>query len=196
VLIPSSVVSSDTGAISWINDLTKQPGVGMVGIIGAVRAVAACVQITYVGSESSRAGFISVGQTTVGAFSSYTTLSNTRSAAEYTTRMPGSTVEYRLEPTDSSQEFTPNNGAPQAEVGNQPCIIVAASGIPASTGIRVRLVSVLEWVPKAGAGVGAPLVPPVSGSSMTHVLQWLNATKPSWQVDLITGLGGLAAAML
>lgn len=194
VFIPSTVVNSETIGINWVNSFNNQPGNTMAAVVGQVRAVAACVRATYAGTEQNRGGFLSMGQMTQEAAFSLGNLAQVRANLERTTRMPGGTAEFRMEPNAESGEFMTvmASGAPMG-LSRLPTLVVAASGLAPSTGIRVRLTTVFEWVPKFSGGMSAPYGPPPSSSSYTVVLRWLNAHYPNWQVDL---LGAAATGVL
>lgn len=201
VIIPTTVVASDSATITWSSSFSRTPGYGMAGLFGSVRVVSACLQAQYVGPEQTRAGIFSMGQMSRGAAVQFTTLSDIRSSGERVLRTPDGTAEIRLAPTGDSDSFNAVDGA-GAGLPNEkmlPSLVFCASGIPSSTGIRIRLVQVLEWTPKPGSGADATTISNSSGNSLTHVLTALEKANPNWRYDLLTGMAAYApraAAML
>lgn len=191
-VIPTTVVSSDTGAIVWNANSTYQCGTTFAATGAAVRAVSACMQISYVGSELTRAGVFSVAQMNRYQALGYTTTAKLRSAAERVVRIPDGVLEIKLAPTAKNADFYSTN-IDQADSGEWPCLVFTASGIPSSTGIRVRLVQVLEWLPAASTGVISNTSSTRSFNSLQQVLAAMYQANPQWQYELLTGLGAYAA---
>lgn len=193
VVTPTTVVSGDTAAIVWNNNLGLQPGVGMVNMFGSTRAVAACLQISFVGSENARSGVVSMTQTTRDAAVATTSLAQMRSVSTRIVRMPDGVLEVKLSPTAANQNFLPCNAATTALGNEHPTLAVSVSGIPSSTGVRFRLVQVLEWLPAGGAGIMTNSDVSSSKNTLTSVISAMQAANPSWQYDLLVGLGAYAA---
>lgn len=183
VFAPSAVVTTDTGTITWTANTANQPGYGMAPSFAAVRTVAACLQVTYAGTEQQRAGFVSIGQTDLAAAGGYNTLAKLRTAADVVVRMPNESIQYAFEPNNHSSSFMSTTVA-NTDRESHPCIYVAASGMAGSTGVRVRMVVVYEWLPTAMNGGTNALVPAPSESTYSSVLRWLAKIDPDWQLTL------------
>jgi hypothetical protein len=177
----------------WQNSIFQQPGYGLSGIAGAVRAVSACIQVSYIGSENSRAGIVSLHQSTLASALTYTSLATARGAADRVVKMPDGTLELKLRPGATSSGFSPVLGALQDDRDGLPCLVATVSGIPGGTGCRFRLVVVYEWIPKVSSGVMTNSMVADSMNSLQMVLNVLDKAKPGWQYDLMTGLGAYAA---
>lgn len=190
---PLSVVTSDTSAISWTPNTTNQCGATFAGSTSSVRAVAACLQVSFVGSELNRAGVISLAQMTKQTAMSYTTLAKLRSGAERVVRVPDGVLEIKLSPMAKNADFQTTTSTALTDTGEMPALVMSCSGIPASTGVRVRLIQVVEWTPAAGAGVTNPSTAVNSSSSLQTILGAMTQANPQWQYDLLTGLGAYAA---
>ena len=122
------------------------------------------------------------------------TLATLRQLADRVVRTPDGTLEMKLTPTGHSEELVSIGGFASPE--NHPCLVGSVSGIPVSTGVRVRLVQVLEWTPKAGSGALAGVSSPESGNTINQVLRAMTVRNPNWRYDLMTGLGSYAAKAL
>lgn len=192
-VIPTTVINSDTGAITWAENATYQCGTTFGLTAGAVRAVSACLQVSYVGSELTRAGVVSLAQMNRNQAIAFTTTAKLRSSAERVVRMPDGVLEIKLAPNAKNGDFASTVGATAADAGEWPSLVFTATGIPSSTGLRVRLVQVLEWVPTASTGVVSSTSSSKSFNSLQQVLASLYAANPQWQYDLLTGLGAYAA---
>lgn len=174
----------------------RQPGYDfLVGAASQFRSVAACIQVTYPGSEQSRAGIVALGQTTLRAARSPVSLDGLRTTATNVSRMVDGTLELRMVPNEASALWcTPGDG-PDAPglvaMDDTPALFVSVAGIPVSTGVRVRFVNVVEWIPKIN-GVNTPNaeVPPTSRNTTTEVLQALYKAG-SWAYT-IPGAGAFA----
>lgn len=193
VVIPSTVVNSDTGTITWSNDIAKTPGYGMASMFGSTRAIAACLQVSYVGSEQTRAGIVSLCQTSRDAALSATSVAAMRSVSQRVVRMPDGVLEVKLAPFGDSATFLPCETASTLSANQMPSLAVSVSGIPASTGVRFRLVQVLEWMPRGNSGALTDVTQTDSSNTLTSVLSALHAARPEWQYELLTGLGAYAA---
>jgi len=196
VIIPTTVVNSDTASITWSSAFTRCPGVGMAAMFGSVRAVAACIQMQYVGSEQTRAGVFSMAQMSRGACGLFTTVADIRSSSERVLRVPDGVVEMRWTPTGDSDTFNTVGGTGLGNESALPSLIVTASGIPSSTGIRVRLVQVLEWSPKPGSGADSNSVSTASDNTLGQVLRYMESTAPTWRFDLMSGMAAYAPKLL
>lgn len=193
VTIPTTVVNSDSGTITWSPAYANQPGYAMRTSFGAVRAVSACMQVSYVGAEQTRAGVIALGQTNLGQAILNTTTSALRGMAERVVRTPDGVLEIKMKPNAHSSTFvTVGDPTVDAPLEN-PCLVCSVTGIPSSVGIRIRLVQVLEWMPATGMGVQLSATSLFTKNTLLEVLRYLGEKNPSWQYDLLTGLGAYAA---
>lgn len=197
VIVPTTVVNSDTGAITWTASTNLQPGLGMVNMLGSARCVAACVQVSYVGSELSRAGVVSLSQTTRAVAVGATTTAQMRSMAQRVVRMPDGVLEVKMAPNGATMDFIAcDAGLGSVLTDDLPTLCVGVSGIPGNTGVRFRLVQVLEWLPKAASGAITNSTQSESTATLTMVLAELKRARPDWQYELLTGLGAYAAKAL
>jgi hypothetical protein len=192
VVTPSTVVNSDSGAIVWSQNYPAQPGAALVGSIGTCRAVSACMQVSFLGSELNRSGVVSLTQTSYGNAAGFLSLAAIRSGAERVVKLPDGTLEIKLVPTAKNADFNQVAGA-KSDAVELPALTMSVSGIPSSTGVRVRLVQVLEWQPTQNTGIVNNTIVSKSYSTLQAVVSEMNEKRPGWQYELITGLGAYAA---
>lgn len=194
VTIPTTVVNADTATITWVDAPTSScPGGGMASIMTQCRAVAACLQISFVGSELQRAGVVSLSQSTYQTATSMSTTAQIRANSERVVRMPDGVLEIKLAPTDLNANFAPAAALAAPDKYMMPCLVASVTGIPSSTGVRVRCVQVLEWTPAASDGVVMSTKSADSDSTLAGIIRFLQTARPDWQYELITGLGAYAA---
>lgn len=189
--IPTTVVNSDTATIVWQGGTAFQPGYSLRGGYSAVRAISACAQLSFVGSELNRAGVVSMAQMTVAEASTLTTVAAIRSASERVVKMPDGVLEIKLAPNSTSPMFSPISGADS--YNQQPCLVLSASGIPSSTGVRIRLITVFELMPNTGSGIMSSTATSESQSTLGVILGAMQKANPQWRYELLTGLGAYAA---
>lgn len=195
VQIPTTVVNSDSSTIVWTSGTTLQPGYNFAGTIGACRAVSACLQVSYVGPEQTRAGLVALYQTTTGAALNAVTTAAMRSTAERVVRTPDSVLEIKLKPTPANEGMVSPLSV-NYDYTNMPALCACVTGIPSSTGMRFRLVQVLEWVPKAASGVISSAMEGTSNNTTTQVLRAMDAANPHWQYELLSGIASVGVKAL
>lgn len=186
----NAATTSDTAALAWSQDTTKAPGTSYLGTNAIqVRCLSACVQVMWPGSELSRQGIISLGQGGAGGISSaITQIGQLRAAAQATERMPNDMLEIKWRPNDFEQNWnsaagilgTPSND----ELDKWSALYITASGMPASVGIRVRIVAVYEYIPRPDVMSGATtnIAKPSNTDTLGRVLSALDATG-QWMIS-------------
>lgn len=201
LMVPTTVLATDSGTIGFANSYTLQPGYTfLANNAKSFRSIAACMQVTWTGSELNRQGVVGVGQTNMANCMGGTqTLANLRVLASKVGRMPDTMAEIKLRPNDASYRFVDNTLSPtlataQSVYGDLPSLFVTVSGIPGSTGVRIRLVNVVEWMPATATGITNPDSSYYSGRSTTQDV--MNATKSvNWAHigNMAYQVGGVAA---
>lgn len=146
---------------------TLQAGPGYTSLItnqnvGAFRTIAACLQVYYPGSEQNRAGILGIGQTNAGNVLAPASISTglIRTGAQFVERTPKDFVEIKWKPNVYDMEWTPASldGGNVALTYRRSALISSTTGIPISTGMRYRMVLVVEYLP--GSSQGQPFGPP------------------------------------
>jgi hypothetical protein len=146
---------------------------------GTFRVLSACLQTYYPGTELTRAGITGVGQAPLGAFggASGTTAANMRSLANYVERTPEQSAEIVWRPSEFDLQWTQANNIDVITSSNEfrrSGLFSCSSGIPVSTGMRYRMVAVIEWVPGVAFGQPSIIRTPTSNNTLTHVLNTLD----------------------
>lgn len=178
---------------------SRQPGIGLLPSMSAYRVVAACMQVSFVGSELQRAGVVSVGQVTASVLNTGSlTVAGLRALSSTVVRIPDGELEIKLRPTAISQKFVPVSGTNlDSDYAAQPALIATMAGIPVSTGMRVRLVAVYEWIPAVASGCILPdNASSNSNNTISQVLKFLDTRFPQWQVKILTAATKIMAPML
>lgn len=155
---------ADDGTLcSWYNFYgANMPGnVFLATNAGVARCVAACMQVYWPGSELNRQGFVSVFRGSaddVRPFATDVSVANLRAASPYVCRIPQDKLEVKWQPDQADTRFvstTPTVGANVSHIQSGPAAIgVTWAGLPADTGVRIRLVAVYEWQPRTNAASG------------------------------------------
>lgn len=202
------------------------PGLNfMQGVAGTYRALAACVQLTWLGKETDRAGtvFSYTGPADLlvdfrKLQSSYddqiTTAAQARSLCPSVERTPSGTYERKWAPQADDDEFRTVGAsstagqvgatladlpifADETNYGGLGSIVAGFSGVGSTGAMRVRLVTVVEWVPgiKSSSIVTKP-VPAPTRNTMNDVLVALDKTSPDWTLSSGVAVAVRTAKML
>lgn len=180
-LIPAVAVNSVTNLASVSTAAGIQPGYSYLSTNAAsFRPVAACMQITYLGTESNRSGVVNYGCVSGGTYNvgdvvNSATLANVLERFE---RTPVGTLEQKWRPTAFDQTFKDTTANPTAsEIARYGSLGLAFSGLVAAAGLRVRLVAVYEYQPINTLGiVSVSSSRNTSSNSLDHVVNALDST--------------------
>lgn len=178
VLANSVPSATDTSAWNLTLPLGA-PGTSFLATTDQFRPVAACAEVYWPGTELNRSGIVSLGVVDTGLINTYSAgnLGSTaifRQLCQHTERMPVNKATVNWRPGNADQD-TLQSVASANFYGHQ-SILITASGFPVNTGIRVRLVVVMEWWPKAGTGFVSAVPRSVSKTSVQEVLTALDRT--------------------
>lgn len=174
-------LTNDGVTATCLNTLVaQQPGYSFLYSNAAVhRSVAACIQISWPGTEYNRGGIMAVGQTTLNQFAAGTvSAAQLRTLATHVERTPDGVIEIKMVPNDESENWlSPIWGtAPEGGMQDLPTLFWSAAGLTAGTGVRVRMVNVVEWKPKSNTGMminSASQVANVSTNTTQNVLKYM-----------------------
>jgi hypothetical protein len=147
---------------------------------GTFRVLSACLQVYYPGSEVSRAGIMGIGQAPFGSFAGPTGVSTSsmRTLANYVERTPEAYSEIVWRPSEFDLQWTQSNNIDAPGSSNElrrSTLFSSTTGLPVSTGMRYRMVAVVEFVPSAGFGQTSIVHQPASNNTLTHVLNTLES---------------------
>lgn len=172
---------------------------------GSVRAVAACVQVMYPGSELNRAGVVGVGtapaETLVdniaainGGGGINVSAAVVRTTCAHVERMPATMVEAKWYPGEADQvsqtPILPSVYTPLLNGRN--ALVVSVSGFPVSTGVRIRAVAIYEVGLNSvtgGLGTVVQAAPPVSTVLPATVIKSLFDKDPQWWLETAVKTG-------
>lgn len=180
-LVPATAINSVTAMTGVSISAATQPGYTyLLANASTFRTVAACMQITYLGTEANRSGVINYGNANGSTFNvgdavASATLANVLEKFE---RTPVGTVEVKWRPSAFDQTFKePALNPTAAELARYQSLGLAFSGLVAAAGLRVRLVAVYEYTPINNLGVAnVSSSRNTSSSSMDHVINFLDSS--------------------
>jgi len=119
------------------------------------RCVAACVRVTYPGSESGRSGRIHFGQCPAGSYDDTATIKPKDAAVllQHYSRTPTETVEVIWRPAVGDFDMVdPSEVASAQQRDRKSAVNVVWAGLPTTTGMVFHFIAVYEWVPVPGLG--------------------------------------------
>lgn len=144
-----------------------------------VRCVAACMKITFSGSESARAGRIHYGHTNAGILDSGVTATpdGTAQTLQHYTRTPPDTIELVWRPNISDTEFNdPTETASAVIRDRKSALTLVYANLPPAVGITLHFTAVYEWTPAVNLGVSHNAMgKAVSRNTLDDVLDALKA---------------------
>lgn len=187
---PAAPLLTDTTAATTINNLaTQQPAFSFLNAnAAAYRSVAACIQVSWPGTELARGGIIGVGQSTLTQFAGVAlTAAQLRTMASHVERTPDGVIELKMVPNAESENWMNPTWAlaPEGSMQDLPALFWSASGLSPGVGLRVRLVTVVEWKPKVNTGMminSAATVANVSSHTTQNVLKYMHQLG-EWAVN-------------
>ncbi len=122
----------------------------------AVRCIAACMKITFTGSESGRSGRLHYGHTNAGMLDlgQVTSVDQIAQTLQHYSRTPADTVEIIWKPNIADAQFVdPTATAVPALRDARASVTMAVAGLPTGTGMTVHFTAVYEWTPAVNLGV-------------------------------------------
>jgi hypothetical protein len=189
------------------------PGAAFLAANGmAIRAVAACTQVTYPGTELNRSGVVSIGVMSAGTLINNiitgegggnvgTTPAGVRIATQHVQRMPQEKMECKWFPGDEDANPSSYINRPTAyaqQLNGRNAIVLSASGFPTAVGIRVRNVGVYEISLGSSANTGQvqAVTPPRSSNTAGNVLKFLADKDPQWYLDAANKVGSVIGSII
>lgn len=145
-----------------------------------VRCVAACLKVTFPGSESVRSGRVHYGHTTAGTIDSgqNVTADQVAQLLQHYGRTPTDTIELYWLPGIADTEFNdPTENASAVIRDRKASLTVAAAGLPAGVGLTFHLTAIYEWTPAQNLGLANnSLGKNMSRNSMDDVIDAIKRT--------------------
>lgn len=146
----------------------------------AVRVVAACLIVTYPGSELSRSGRVHYGHTSGALIDLGDSLNSDQVSGtlEHFERTPATAIEIVWKPNDADQLFTdPNATTLASEKDRKAAITFSWAGLPASTGLTFKFVAVYEYQPVRALGIANPSMSrSTAPETLDRVLNYISGT--------------------
>jgi hypothetical protein len=113
-------------------------------------------------------------------------------------RMPSQMLEFRWRPNDGDQMYIDaNTDTPGVEFARRGALALVWKGIPVSTGLRIRMVAVYEYIPDVSQGIVNPTTSrSFSKNTLDHVVNVLDkaANWASSNIDMVGSFANLAMA--
>lgn len=149
-----------------------------------VRCIAACMKVTFAGTESARSGRIHYGQTQSGMIDNGQTITadGVAQTLQNFSRTPTDTVEIVWKPEIGDTEFNdPTEAAGALIKDRKGALTFAFAGLPTAVGFTVHLTAVYEWTPAVSGGIGHNTNgKPLSSNSLDDVLTTLQRAGVSF----------------
>lgn len=150
--------------------------------VGSFRCLSACIQVYWPGTELNRAGVVGLMQSNYGDINDFATPVTPgflRSASTYVERTPQDKLELKWTPSEADLNWTEqgaNDTGIASSYAKRSTLTVSAAGLPANTGLRVRLTAVYEWKPLQVTGIAMQRTVARSNNTLSHVLNVLDST--------------------
>jgi hypothetical protein len=211
IFCPSTMTYySTTSAFPLVTDATTWTGIqtgNQASLFGSnllsvenseYRVLSACLQTYFPGAEVARAGITGTGQALAGNFQSTTpTTGQMRTMANYVERTPASCSEVVWRPSEFDLQWSMANNTDvitSANFARRSVLFSSTSGLPTATGMRYRMVVVVEWIPGAGVGLPSIIKSPQSTSTLSHVLTYLDRAG-DWAYNGALSVGKAGASL-
>lgn len=200
----ATALASDTTNTLFNNTSIAGPGQTFLSTsASAVRCVAACMQISWPGSELDRQGYITLGQCSGGLLSQgLSVVTNTaalRPLCHLRARVPDTFLEVKWRPTLGDAEWhDPSLAGTVGDINKKGAIFATVSNLKALIGARVRFIVTYEWQPKTNQGVATAFDSHIpSKNSLDDVINALDKNGPGWAYRATTAfnaVSGMASA--
>lgn len=193
------MTANDAVTPTALGGLSDSPGQAFIAANAkGVRCVAACVKITYPGTEQTRSGRVHYGITQAGMLDAgdLASADSTAQTLQHYGRTPAETVEILWRPGNADMEFNdPKEAASQFIRDRKSAITVAWAGLPVSTGLTFHFTAIYEWTPNIGLGVGHNAIGKArSRNTLDDVVDYLVGKGETFVRGLAYAGGGAATA--
>lgn len=201
-----AVAVQDDGSTFNLQALSPGPGNAFLSTTSAYRCVAGCMQVYFPGTELNRSGFVGMGYGPGSMIFNYQSVANggngnavsvgqVRQSQFHTERTPAGMVELKWKPGFGDQDWeSPLTSAQQvatnsAAAGTRQVLTLSAGGLPASVGLRVRLIGIYEYMPQfGGSSVSTTGTSVITKNSLNDVLHSLDSAG-NWFLDTAAKYG-------
>lgn len=183
---------------------TTAPGFSfLTTTAGEQRCVAACMKVTYTGSELNRQGVLALASLNAQsmALGSAVIIDQMITVSQMTVRVPDRTVEVKWRPGAGDEMFRSVDGTKAYEnAASMNALAFSYKGLP-STGtgyFNVELIAVHEWIPTRTQGVMFTTRDRnTSNATLDHVINFLDGQGPAWQfANTAVKIAGTVASLM
>lgn len=139
------------------------------------RCVAACITLTYPGTELNRSGLVGYGQVNGSVLSTTaTSVNDLLPLLERSERTPAHKIELLWTPLSNDMLWTdPSVATSQNELDRKAALAFAWTGLPVATGLMFKFTAVYEYTPNLGKGLAVPRFVDTSNNTLQEVLNFL-----------------------
>lgn len=142
----------------------------------SARCLAACMQVTYTGSELNRQGVVGSFVSSASLAFSSTNAETLMGITQSRSRVADGMFEVRWKPNDYDVNFSHfNQSASTEQMAKHSALYLVGQNLSpttsANTAIMVRLVAVYEWTPDANEGMIVPAAPPGSAETLASAVR-------------------------
>jgi hypothetical protein len=183
LLACESTGSATAAAMTAVNNLYTPGGLFLQSNASEYRCVAACITIYWPGSELSRAGLISTGNTDGALLTPGASVQPGQvfPVMSYTERVPEGKIELRWRPSSADQLFSSSSVAvtnpTTQDSAKNAALTLFYYGLPAGAGINVEFTAVYEYVPSVTLGMSVtPNSRSMSSNTLDQVVNYLDNT--------------------
>jgi hypothetical protein len=181
---PGVIYGFNNGAPTGLGNSNTIPAFTfMLGNASQARCIAACLEISYPGAESGRAGRVHYGHGNGGVLDTGFATSTAAVAPllEMMERTPTGKIEIIWKPGQADGLFRdPSSAASQQDRERRSALLVAWAGLPlvgaagsAGVGLTIKQTAVYEYQPIRGTGLTIPHAARTSSNSMQDVMRYL-----------------------
>jgi hypothetical protein len=184
VALPSTV---NTGPLSYN---TAGPGQAfLLANADSQRAVAACTQVDYSGTELNRQGLLYRGIVKASVFSNNFTVDNIIALLGNPERVPDSTSEVKWVPGATEEEYWNTGSISPDGPGDRNVIVYIGTGFTSAVTFSFTNTLIAEWQPNFGVGIAANSVnTPDAPAGFEHVKTHL-AKAGNWWLSAAATVG-------
>lgn len=121
----------------------------------AQRAVGACVDINYTGTELNRQGMLYMGSVKCSLFSAATTIDQLTTLLGHPQRVPDGKSSVKWIPSPIDEEYWLTGPTSPDNSGDRNAIVVIGTGFTSASPFQLVTTLIAEWQPNAGIGIAS-----------------------------------------
>lgn len=183
LLYNESPGSATAATMTAVNNLYTPGGLFLQTNASNYRCVAACITVYWAGSELTRAGILSTGNTDGALLTPGASIQPGQvfPVLSHTERVPDGKVELRWRPSSADQLFqsssTTVTNPTTNDTSKNAALTLFYYGLPAGVGITVEMTAVYEYIPSIALGLSVtPNSRSTSNNTLDQVINALDST--------------------